>query len=69
MRVEEKRMVKPLAEVGVGECFECGGVFYMKTDEYTDDGQSMCVAIQNGRLYRFEEEYMVAPVNVKAVVE
>lgn len=68
MRVEEKRMVKPLAEIGVGECFRYDEELYMKTDG-TEGGYRMCVDIRYGTLYRLEEEYMVAPINVKAVVE
>ena len=68
MRVEEKRMVKPLAEMGVGECFRYEGCFYIKSDESVG-GLRMCVDIQYGTLYRLEEEYMVTPVNAKVVIE
>lgn len=69
MKIEEKRMVKPLAEIGVGECFAYDEEIYMKTDETPESGLRVCVEIQYGTLYRLEEEYMVMPVNVKAVVE
>lgn len=69
MRIEEKRMVKPLAEIGVGECFRYDEEIYMKTDERTEGGLRMCVDIRYGTLYRLEEEYMVTSVNVKAVIE
>ena len=69
MKIEEKRMVKPLAEIGVGECSVYDEEIYIKTDERTEDGYRMCVEIQYGMLYRLDEEYMVTPINVKAVVE
>lgn len=68
MRVEEKRMVKPLAEIGVGECFRYDEELYIKTDESVG-GLRVCVDIRYGLLYRLEEEYMVEPINAKAVVE
>ena len=69
MKVEEKRKVKSLAEIGVGECFRYDEEIYIKTDERTEDGYRMCVDINYGTLYRLDEEYMVTPVNVKAVIE
>lgn len=69
MRIEGKKMVKPLAEIEIGECFAYDEGFFIKTDERTDDGRSVCVNIKYGMLYRLDEEYMVTSVNVKAVIE
>lgn len=68
MRIEEKGMDKPLAEIGIGECFRYDEELYIKTDG-TEDDYRMCVDIRYGTPYRLKEEYMVAPINVKAVVE
>ena len=68
MKVEEKRMVKPLAEIGIGECFAYDDSFFIKTDETTDGGYRMCVDIKYGTLERLEEEYMVTSVDAKVVI-
>lgn len=69
MKIESKRMVKPLAEIRQGECFEFEEDFFIRTDEITERGLSVCVNIQCGTLYRLDEEYMVMPVNAKVVIE
>lgn len=70
MRIEGKRMAKPLAEIEVGECFMYREELYMKADESAWSICSInCVSVQYGSIHRIDDECMVTPVNAKAVVE
>lgn len=67
MKIEDKRMTMPLGDLESGDCFQCDGELFIRTN--CDDCGVRIVLLENGHEYVWGKETMVVRTNAKVVLE